>query len=148
MYFIYLQTQEKNEQHLLELATEISNMKIINEKLVQELSETMKIVRSNEKIISTLIHQSSLTTEKPTISLQAPSPPPPPPPPMPSSLSDLPKTTGIKQESSASIKKYLAPPMNSCPAITVEDLLKVTLKKAPQKDGVSVSFIFLMNSSF
>lgn len=134
-------------------------MKIINEQLLEnnkvmmiklkDLSDDIKSINSNEKIqqhlrvlddFSATRNNVKVTREGSMLhSTSSPPPPPPPPPPLPSaSLLNTSMTSSPKQASSTT--KYSNKQQNR-PAITVEDLLKVTLKKTSQNNQVSVNLL-------
>ena len=104
-----------------------------NETLMQELKKLQKALedtrRSSPKPpppMSSILRRSS--------PLSAPPPPPPPPPP-PFCLSPAQPMTPTTPGSGRSVRtpsRKCSTPLLGRPAITVEDLLKVTLKKAPQ----------------
>lgn len=90
--------------------------------LSRKLNETIQINSANSLRISGSI----LTSETQ----------PPPPPPLPPIHHSIPITPKSQNHNQTPTRKCSTPSTEGRPLITVEDLRKVTLKKAPQKNKV------------
>ncbi|KAK0082931.1 hypothetical protein PV325_009632 [Microctonus aethiopoides] len=129
------QVHTLNKNSLSELKCELDIVKNTSNQLAQnndtltreftmlsrKLNETIQINSANSLRISGSILTSSET-------------PPPPPPPLPPIHHSIPITPKFQNHNRTPTRKCSTPSTEGRPLITVEDLRKVTLKKAPQKN--------------
>ncbi|XP_057332447.1 arp2/3 complex-activating protein rickA-like isoform X2 [Microplitis mediator] len=110
------------------LKSEVQSLKSINKKLSDDNDELIKELKNVSQILEINKFNSKDSSKKPESSCV---PPPPPPPPLP-----LSRTPGVKKtpknNKTRTPKKCLMP-QETRPVITMDDLLKVTLRKAPQE---------------
>ncbi|XP_034944895.1 arp2/3 complex-activating protein rickA-like [Chelonus insularis] len=128
------QIREANEETLSVLKQEITILQDHNKTLTKEMENISNVLENISMNIKSIVSQPMKSI--PVTEFLIPPPPPPPPPPMPSlptcfSLSTIPKLTKKNKNSRTPTKKSSE---ELRPVITVEDLLKVRLKKAPPKN--------------
>lgn len=141
------------------LTAEISGIQEVSKKLVGNSETLMQELKKLQQILGDTRSRSPMKPPPPpppmpsipliltssvASSVDPPPPPPPPPPPLPPPLpsfqSPLQPMTPTTPNSSRSVRtpsRKCSTPLFNRPAITVEDLLKVTLKKAPQNVKVN-----------
>ncbi|KAK0167493.1 hypothetical protein PV327_004886 [Microctonus hyperodae] len=129
------QVHTLNKNTLSELKCELDIVKNTSNKLAQNNDElTREFTMLSRKLNETIqINSANSLRISGSILISEP-PPPPPPPPLPPIHHSIPITPKSQNPNLTPKQKFSTPLPDGRPLITVEDLRKVTLKKAPQKN--------------
>ncbi|CAD6219228.1 GSCOCG00004868001-RA-CDS [Cotesia congregata] len=109
------------------LVNEVQSLKISNKKISDDNDALVKELKKLSQMLEVVQFNSKIAEKQASGGI--PPPPPPPPPPLPLSSQKTPKNNKMHTPRKSSI-----PQIEKRPVITMDDLLKVTLRKAPKID--------------